>query len=257
MQRIVIQTLRFQSVRPIMTTIAERLTNLNSEIEKEAEKASRSVRLIAVSKTKPEEDIIEAYEAGQRDFGENYPNELKAKSASAKIAELCPEIRWHFIGTIQKKSLNHILKADKLTGIQTVTSIEVIDMIEKRLNNEVNIMLQVNTSNEEQKGGFRSEEDLISAVNHLLTSCKYCKFEGLMTIGSAENSKMAAETGGPNPDFTRLCELKKIVAEKCSVPETEIVLSMGMSTDYLRAIEQGANVVRVGSKIFGARDYAK
>ena len=92
---------------------------------------------------KPEEDIIEAYEAGQRDFGENYPNELKAKAASAKIAELCPEIRWHFIGTIQKKSLNHILKADKLTGIQTVTSIEVIDMIEKRLSNEANIMLQV------------------------------------------------------------------------------------------------------------------
>ena len=92
---------------------------------------------------KPEEDIIEAYEAGQRDFGENYPNELKAKAASAKIAELCPEIRWHFIGTIQKKSLNHILKADKLFGIQTVTSIEVIDMIEKRLSNEVNIMLQV------------------------------------------------------------------------------------------------------------------
>ena len=92
---------------------------------------------------KPEEDIIEAYGAGQRDFGENYPNELKAKAASAKIAELCPDIRWHFIGTIQKKSLNHILKADKLTGIQTVTSAEVIDMIEKRLNNEVNIMLQV------------------------------------------------------------------------------------------------------------------
>ena len=68
---------------------------------------------------------------------------MKAKAASAKIAELCPEIRWHFIGTIQKKSLNHILKADKLTGIQTVTSIEVIDMIEKRLSNEVNIMLQV------------------------------------------------------------------------------------------------------------------
>ena len=145
-------------------------------------------------------------------------------------------------------------------------------------------LLQVNTSNEEQKGGFRSEEDLISAVNHLINDCKYCKFEGLMTIGSAENSKMAAEIGGPNPDFTRLCELKKIVADKCSgtglkyfrwkinlmlsknwpffypgkkVPESEIKLSMGMSTDYLRAIEQGANVVRVGSKIFGARDYAK
>ena len=78
------------------------------------------------------------------------------------------------------------------------------------------VTFQVNTSNEEQKGGFRSEEDLISAVNHLINDCKYCKFEGLMTIGSAENSKMAAETGGPNPDFTRLCELKKIVADKCS-----------------------------------------
>ena len=78
------------------------------------------------------------------------------------------------------------------------------------------VIFQVNTSNEEQKGGFRSEEDLISAVNHLINDCKYCKFEGLMTIGSAENSKTAAETGDPNPDFTRLCELKKIVADKCS-----------------------------------------
>ena len=107
---------------------------------------------------KPEEDIIEAYEAGQRDFGENYPNELKTKAASAKIAELCPDIRWHFIGTIQKKSLNHILKADKLTGIQTVTSAEVIDMIEKRLNNEVNIMLQV---------GFRIEKFILEIINFI------------------------------------------------------------------------------------------
>ena len=93
-----------------------------------------------MSKTKPDSDIVEAYDAGQRDFGENYANELKQKSAS--LLEKCPEIRWHFIGTIQKKNLNSILKAPKLTGIQTIVSKDMLEMIEKRLNSDLNVMLQ-------------------------------------------------------------------------------------------------------------------
>ena len=130
-------------------------------------------------------------------------------------------------------------------------------MIEKRLSSTVEIMLQVNTSKEEQKGGFIEEDEVIEAVHYINKTCKMVQFGGLMTIGSAENSKKAAETGEDNPDFTCLSELQKAVAEKCEISRELIPLSMGMSTDYVQAIRQGADVVRVGSKIFGARDYSK
>ena len=191
-----------------MSTIAERLGQLKSEIPK--------TKLIAVSKTKPVEDLVEAYQAGQRDFGENYPNELKQKAADAKLAELCPDLRWHFIGTLQKKSLNHVLKAEKLVSIQTITSLDMIDQIDKRLQAPLDVMLQINTSREEQKGGFLEDDDVIKAIEHIGTK-NFVKFQGLMTIGAAENSKLSAETGQDNPDFTRLVELKKVVSERCNI----------------------------------------
>ena len=187
--------------------------------------------------------------------------------------------RWHFIGSIQKKSLNNVLKSNGLNGIETVTSLDLVKLIEKRRTEPLKIMLQINTSKEEQKGGYINDEDVIETVNYIINSCKYVHFEGLMTIGSAENSKMAAETGEPNPDFSSLVKLKETVSENCDVPISDIQLSMGMSTgifsifqkfklqmklldsksysDYLQAIKQGANVIRVGSKIFGAREYKK
>ena len=191
-----------------MSTIAERLGQLKSEIPK--------TKLIAVSKTKPVEDLVEAYQAGQRDFGENYPNELKQKAADAKLLELCPDLRWHFIGTLQKKSLNHVLKSEKLVSIQTITSIDMIDQIDKRLQAPLNVMLQINTSREEQKGGFLEDHDVIKAIEHIGTK-NFVKFQGLMTIGAAENSKLSAETGQDNPDFTRLVELKQVVSERCNI----------------------------------------
>jgi len=261
--------------------IALNLTSIKNEINSESEKFGRNVKLIAVSKTKTEEDIIKAYEAGHRDFGENYPNELKTKAASETIKENCPDIKWHFIGSIQKKSLNNVLKSHGLNGIETVTSLDLVKLIEKRRTEPLQIMLQINTSKEEQKGGYINDEDVIETVNYIIGSCKYVHFEGLMTIGSAENSKMAAETGEPNPDFSSLVKLKETVSKNCDVPISNIQLSMGMSTglglfsivqkfklqlklldsksdsDYLQAIKQGANVIRVGSKIFGAREYKK
>merc|ERR1712035_90559 len=114
-------------------------------------------------------------------------------------------------------------------------------------------MLQCNTSGEENKGGFLEEEDLFRAAEFVKNESKFMKLEGLMTIGSVENSKKAAEENVPNADFTKLRELQQKVAERLKISPDDLSLSMGMSTDYLAAIEQGASVIRVGSKIFGAR----
>ena len=165
-------------------------------------------------------------------------------------------MRFHFIGTIQKKSLNQVLKAERLVSVQTVTSIDLIDLIDKKLTKPLDIMLQINTSREEQKGGFLDDDEITAAVNHIKTK-NHVKFQGLMTIGAAENSKRSAETGENNPDFDRLVELKKLVVSNCDIAEDAIQLSMGMSTDYNQAIKQGADIIRVGSKIFGAREVKK
>merc|ERR1711957_1155954 len=137
--------------------------------------------LIAVSKTKTEEDIIEAYNAGQRHFGENYAKELKGKSAA--LSEHCPDIRWHFIGTIQKKQLNQILKSNNLVEIQTIGSFAVLEMIHKRISSDLEVMLQINTSGEEGKGGFVELEEVMKSVQFIRDESKFLKFTGLMTIG--------------------------------------------------------------------------
>ena len=190
-------------------SIAERLSQLRSKLG--------PARLIAVSKTKPIHQLIEAYQAGQRDFGENYPGELRDKAKNGELREMCPELRWHFIGTLQKKAMNQLIKAEGLVSIQTITSIEMIDQISAKLNDkQLDVMLQVNTSREEQKGGFLDDDEIINAVNHLQTK-SHLRFQGLMTIGSAQNSKSSAETGEDNPDFTRLVELQKVVASQCDI----------------------------------------
>ena len=127
--------------RAMNTSIQKRLNFIKNEIEEHCAKVSveRIPRLIAVSKTKTEEDIVAAYDAGQRDFGENYANELKLKSVA--LFEQCPEIRWHFIGTVQKKQLNAILKSKNLVEIETVGSFKLIEMIEKRLSEGSSIRL--------------------------------------------------------------------------------------------------------------------
>jgi len=134
---------------------------------------------------------------------------------------------------------------------------DIIENVDKRLTSSVNVMLQCNTSGEENKGGFLDEEELLRAAEFVQNESNFMKLEGLMTIGSVENSKRAAEENVPNADFTRLRELRQKVSERLKISPEELSLSMGMSTDYLDAIEQGASVIRVGSKIFGARNYSK
>ncbi|XP_074837744.1 pyridoxal phosphate homeostasis protein isoform X3 [Carettochelys insculpta] len=167
-------------------------------------------RLVAVSKTKPADMVIEAYNQGQRSFGENYVQELLEKASDSKILSSCPEIKWHFIGHLQKSNVNKLIGKHGLPPGETVGTVE-----------------------------------------HIIKECPNLEFVGLMTIGSFGHDL----SKGPNPDFQMLISLRQVVCEKLNIPIEKVELSMGMSTDYERAIEVGSTNVRIGSIIFGERDY--
>ncbi|XP_067096111.1 pyridoxal phosphate homeostasis protein [Osmerus mordax] len=213
-------------------------------------------RLVAVSKTKPPEMVIEAYRQGQRNFGENYVNELVDKASNAQILESCPEIKWHFIGHLQKNNVNKLLGVPNLFMVETVDSARLADRVNSswlRLRaggSTLNIMVQINTSGEDSKHGL-PQEQTPDTVRHVLTRCSGLHFSGLMTIGRYGYDL----TEGPNPDFQMLLSRRQEVCDSLKLPLEEVELSMGMSTDFEHAIEVGATNVRVGSTIFGNREY--
>lgn len=214
-------------------------------------------RLVAVSKTKPKEMLVEAYQAGQRDFGENYVQELVEKSQDQEMLTKCPEIRWHFIGNCQTNKVKTLLSCPNLAVIETVTSSKLATKINNQLSGTertVGVFVQVNTSGEQNKNGL--EPDLVlDTVKHIREKCSKLRFSGLMTIGNLGNSLSAVKDGG-NPDFQTLRDVRREVSQQLNVPESEIELSMGMSNDFEEAIKCGSTNVRVGSSIFGARDYS-
>lgn len=215
-------------------------------------------RLVAVSKTKPLELIQELYDEGQRHFGENYIQELVEKSTEATMNEKCPDISWHFIGNLQSNKVSKIIKVPNLSVVETVTSAKLADKLNSQWTDKekkLKIMIQVNTSGEDNKNGLEPSE-LISVVEHVVKNCQNLEFVGLMTIGDLGHSLASAhsyEDGSPNPDFLLLIKCRKDVAEKLCVDEEALELSMGMSNDFEEAIRMGSTNVRIGSTIFGER----
>lgn len=227
-----------------------------------ATRASKPPRLVAVSKTKPKEMILEAYDAGHRHFGENYVQELAEKSNDPEILERCPDIQWHFIGNCQAKNVNKLAKCRNLSVIETITSEKLADKIQtqfikKEKESVVNVMVQVNTSGEENKNGIQPGPDTLAAVKHIKEKCLNLKLMGLMTIGALGHSLASStqQEDGPNPDFLKLIECRQQVAAYLQVEEDSLELSMGMSNDFADAIMMGSTNVRIGSSIFGARNY--
>ncbi|XP_033375322.1 pyridoxal phosphate homeostasis protein isoform X2 [Parus major] len=201
-------------------------------------------RLVAVSKTKPAEMVLEAYRHGQRSFGENY------------ILSSCPDIKWHFIGHLQKSNVNKLMAVPNLFMLETVDSVKLADRVnsswqKKGSPQKLKVMLQVNTSGEDSKHGL-SPGDTTAAVEHVINKCPSLEFVGLMTIGSIGHDL----SKGPNPDFQVLLSLRQEVCDKLNLPVDKVELSMGMSTDFQHAIEVGSTNVRIGSTIFGERDYS-
>uniref|UniRef100_K7FYQ0 Pyridoxal phosphate homeostasis protein n=1 Tax=Pelodiscus sinensis TaxID=13735 RepID=K7FYQ0_PELSI len=213
-------------------------------------------RLVAVSKTKPADMVIEAYNQGQRSFGENYVQELLEKASDSKIRSSCPEIKWHFIGHLQKNNVSKLIAVPNLFMVETVDSRKLADKVnnswqKKGSSQRLKIMVQVNTSGEDSKHGLPPAET-VGTVEHIIKQCPSLEFVGLMTIGSFGHDL----SKGPNPDFQMLISLRQEVCEKLNLPIETVELSMGMSTDYQHAIEVGSTNVRIGSIIFGERDYS-
>jgi len=202
------------------------------------------VTLVAVSKTKPNAAILEAYEAGQRDFGENYVQELLSKYEA-----LPKDIRWHFIGHLQSNKVKTIAPFVHLIhGVDSVKLLEEINNQGAKLNRVVPCLLQIHIAKEETKFGFSFEEcgEFISSGK--LDSMKFVQVQGLMGMGTntGELSLLKKEYTELHAFFQKMREMQPAWT----------ILSCGMSGDYLLAIEQGSNMVRIGSSIFGERNYA-
>ncbi len=222
--------------------IKENLLRIRENIEKTCllcGRDPREVKLLAVSKTFPVSSILEAYEAGQRDFGESRVQEFVPKY------QQLPDLSWHFIGHIQKNKLNKLL--DTEVFIHSVDSLELAEKIsEKALERQkvVKVLLQVNIDDDPSKFGFTSE-GLLQNIEKIL-QLKGIAPTGLMTIGALH--KDPKET---RASFAKLRGLRDALSEvtKHEFPE----LSMGMSGDYHEAILEGATIVRVGTGVFGQR----
>ena len=218
--------------------------NLNHVIENIHKSCKNEVTLIAVSKTKPAEMIQELYDAGCRNFGENKVQELIDKY------EILPkDICWHMIGHLQRNKVKYIV--DKVSLIHSVDSLRLAQTIEKeaeKKNCVVDILIEINMAREESKYGIYPEEleALLREISHL----SHIRVKGLMTV--APNVKNPEEN---RKIFTEMKKLSVDIAKKNIDNITMSILSMGMTNDYQVAIEEGATMVRVGTGIFGARDY--
>ncbi|GFO24578.1 proline synthase co-transcribed bacterial homolog protein [Plakobranchus ocellatus] len=188
------------------SSIAQKLKVVLGKIQTAAEKRPENLqhvypRLVAVSKTKSLDMVFEAYDAGQRHFGENYVQELDEKGHDIELLDHCDEIKWHFIGRLQRNKVAKLLGVPNLYMIETVDNERLAKAVNDtwaRLNKPVPIkcMAQVNTSGEESKGGCTPEE-ATNLARFIKTECPHLDLAGLMTIGSFDHDPKA----GLNPDF--------------------------------------------------------
>jgi pyridoxal phosphate enzyme (YggS family) len=220
-------------------TIGENVQRILSELPD-------GVELVAAAKTRSAEEVLEAIQAGVKNIGENYVQE--AEKVCAIVGN---KVSWHFIGHLQK---NKVKKAVCLCDmIETVDSVEMAKEIDKRcsqIGKTMPVLIEVNSGREEQKSGVLPEdtERLVREISEL----QNIKMMGLMTMGPL--------SGDPEDARPYFVETKKIFDQvrKLDLPKVEMkYLSMGMTNSYKIALEEGANIVRIGTAIFGKRDYGK
>ncbi len=211
------------------------------------ELTDQGVQLIAVSKTKPNEDIQALYELGHRDFGENYVQELVDKQASLPL-----DINWHFIGHLQSNKVKYIAPFVYLIhGVDSEKLLQEINKQGVKQNRIIDCLLQIHIATEETKFGFDGP-----ALHELLLSGRvadysHVRIRGLMGMASfSENQQLLSQ------EFTTLKNY--FDKAKIAFPNGQFeILSMGMSSDYALAISKGSNMIRIGSLLFGARNYTK
>ncbi|VBB25305.1 unnamed protein product [Acanthocheilonema viteae] len=242
--------------------ILRRIADASKKAEQSPYWRGQKPSLVAVSKTKSASLIQCCYDAGQMKFGENYIQELvdKAKVLKSK----CPNIQWHFIGTIQSNKVLFFLKISNLKKMEkSQQSIQDhwcnedalnkkhSSILEKEIakhNRTLKVLIQVNTSKEKQKGGI-TPEMAVELAEFIRVNCPSLEFGGFMTIGSFAHSVSEIS----NRDFIELFEVRKTFCELTKENEEDFELSMGMSDDFEAAIMLGSTSVRVGNAIFGPR----
>lgn len=223
------------------------MASIKENLEKVTAQLPNGVRLVAVSKFHPVEELAEAYEAGQRLFGENRAQELIAKAP-----QLPEDIRWHFIGHLQKNKVRAIMP--HVSVIESVDSVKLLSLIEKeaaRIDRTVDVLLQLHVAQEETKSGFSIDEVLEAGEAGELTCYPHVRVCGVMAMASLTDDM---EQVAREFDLVRRTYL---TLKDGPFDESEDFneLSMGMSDDWQVAVKYGATLVRIGTAVFGPRSY--
>ena len=195
-------------------------------------------KLVCVSKTRSDEEIMEAYDVGCRDFGENHVQDL-----CEKRDRLPKDIRWHMIGHIQTNKVKALLEGE-VSLIHSVDSVKIANELNKRLDHKQDILLEINIAEEESKYGFPPNLSFLKEILKQIEKLEHLNCIGLMCV--------APDTDNPLKNkkyFEKMKKYKESLGLK--------VLSMGMTNDYKIALESDANYIRIGTGIFGERDYTK
>ncbi|SEA90048.1 YggS family pyridoxal phosphate-dependent enzyme [Alkalimonas amylolytica] len=230
-----------------MNTIAERLQSAYQQIAQQCTKLGSNpadVQLIAVSKTKPDADILSAYQAGQRHFGENYPQEMAEKVAAlSQFKEIC----WHFIGPLQSNKTR--LVAEHATWCHSLDRLKIASRLSAQRPEylpPLKVLLQVNISGEVSKAGISPDHVIPLATE--VAALPGLELKGLMAIPAPTELKPV------EPAFARMQQLSQVL--RANFPQAS-ELSMGMSDDWQLALKYGATMIRLGTAIFGARNYER
>ena len=224
-----------------MTSVARALDDIRATLPE-------GVELVAVSKFHPAEAIREAYDAGQRLFGESRTQELEAK-----MKELPSDIRWHFIGHLQTNKVRRLIETRQVALIESVDSerlLRLIDDESARAGIVSRVLLQLHVAAEETKFGFSPDELIEFFSRKAYESLRATHICGVMAMASNTD-----DTDRVRADFRLAADTKAHISALCPDLRGFDILSMGMSHDYPMAIEEGANLVRVGTAIFGDRGY--
>lgn len=228
----------FISVRENIQSVQDRIASTAQRVGRESD----SITLIAISKTKPVSLIVEAIDAGITDIGEN-----RVQEAKGKRSQVDRPVSWHLVGHLQTNKVKQALKIFDL--IHSVDSIRLLAEIERqscRLNRRTDVLVEVNTSGEESKYGLQPNEVL--SFMESASEYSHVRLKGLMTVG-----EFMPNPEEVRPSFTLLRSLKETIDSQGYQNVEMEYLSMGMTNDFEVAIEEGANMVRIGSAIFGER----
>lgn len=209
----------------------------------------KTAHLVAVSKYSPREDVESAYHLGQLDFGENRLSDLQEKADYFTTQNLL-NVRWHFIGNLQTNKVKELFKVPHLFAIHSVSSLKILEEIYKRIDSfeglDLKIFIQINTSHEDEKSGLETKSEIKEVFDYIKNHPHpKIKLFGLMTMGSIRSLDFQKSA---HQSFFELQELKNQLEKDYNLSPLE--LSMGMSQDYLIALEYEASFIRIGSAIF-------